>query len=124
MIAPAHMSAERLACERDSFRKSLQLLLQRRESFTERELARMTSVGVSFNPTTRELHWTPVNGDGDVASEWDAYQKSLLVLLESECEPVTEEELKEMLAHAIPAEQFMAEIEDMLHKGDDEGTGR
>jgi hypothetical protein len=124
MIAPTHMSPERLARERDSFRKSLQLLLQRRETLTERELARMTSVGVSFNPVTRELQWTPVNGDGNVASEWDAYQKSLLVLLESECEPVTEEELKQMLAHAIPGEQFMAEIEEMLHRGDNEGNGR
>jgi hypothetical protein len=125
MIASAYYPTERIAAERDSLRKSLQLLIRQRQYFTEKEMARMASVGVSFDSGSKELQWTPVDGNGVLSSEWEAYQKSLLTLLEEEAHvPLTAKDVEEALANGVSSAQFLAEIEEMSRNAEHRGNGR
>jgi hypothetical protein len=116
VIAPTHVSDDRLVAERDGYRMSLQHLVQRRQTLSDTELSKLDALGVSFDRSTKQIHWTPVNGNGaDVSTEAKAYEKSLLALMEREEFSFTEEELAEMEASGATFEAVLADINERLN---------
>ena len=116
MMTPTGLSPDQLAVERDSYRKTLQLLIQQRESFTEAEQATLKSVGVSVDPVTKQLQWTPVNGTDRLVAEWNAYHHAALALMPlPEC-TLTGEDLEDMEKNGVTGEQLLAEVDEMIRQ--------
>ena len=121
MMAPTNMTPDEIAAERDHFRKELQHLISRRQSFTDAELAGMKAQGVSFDAETRQLRWAPVNGTDPLVAEWSAYHHAIVSLMSfPEC-TWTREDLDEMEKNGVTGEQLIADIDEMFHQLDREG---
>ncbi len=111
MSAPAHRTPTQLVAERDNYREALQEQIRRRPSFTDRELAALKAVGVSFDPQSRQLRLAPVNGTAsDLAAECHAYEQALLALVGEENFTFTAEELRDMEASGTTLQDLIADV--------------
>jgi hypothetical protein len=124
MMVPTNMTPDQIAAERDHYRKELQLMILRRDSFTETELAEMRSEGVSFDRVTRQLLWTPVNGTDPLVAEWSAYHHAIVSLMPfPEC-TWTREDLEDMEKNGFTSAQLMADIDEMIKEYQDQRKGQ
>ena len=115
-MSPTHMTPEQVVAERDGYRATLQRMIQDRESFTEKELGELQSVGVNFDPVTKQLQWTPVNGTDRLVAEWNAYHHAILSLMEFPEINLTAEEVEHLRVNGVTSEQLMAEIDEMVRE--------
>ncbi len=113
MSVPTDLWSVQLDAECNGFRESLQHLIRHRQSFTEKELAKLSALGVSFDQVTRQLQWTPVNGP-DAIAERNAYCKSLLALMEDQDFTFTAEELAEMEGSGLTFDDLLAEVTETM----------
>jgi hypothetical protein len=91
-------------------RKALPQLIRGHGPLTEEEQAHLRATGVSYDPVSDTVEWTPVAGQAsDLEAERNALVRAADIFLERG-EPITEEQLADALTNGVTFEQMAAEL--------------